>query len=404
MAYTVKRVCSRRLMRDFLDLPDRIYRKDPNYVPPLRAEVGRTLDPAKNPYFAGALLRLFICYDDGEPAARTAIVVQPRHEQKFGVRAAFFGFFESIEKPQAARALFDSALRFCAQQRAVALEGPFNPNHYSELGLLLDHFDRPPVFFQTYNPSYYPALLEECGFRISASLFTARNERAGEYLAGHFDLHAPLNVPKGFTVRHPDMRRLPEEMEVIRLIFNDAFEANWHFLPASREEYDFSAKFLNLITNPGLVSIVEYHGEPAAVVIFVLDVNPLLREFHGRRGPLKLLRFLRGRKDQRTVVLYAGGIRKRFQRTRVYPLLFELSARTASRYEALEGTWISQENTLARRSAERLGMKEDKHFGVYALAVNAGRRAAGITDNTTIRRHESPSHAVPEEATEAYHG
>jgi hypothetical protein len=381
MSYSVKIVCSRRIMKDFLDLPDLVYKGDPNYVAPLKAEVRRTLDGKKNPYFKGAELRLFVCYADDSPVARTAIVINPRHEQKFGVRAAFFGFFESMNDPGAARALFESAARFCRGQGATILEGPFNPNHYSELGLLLDNFDRPPVFFQTYNPPYYPKLLKELGFHVSASLFTARNERIAEYIDAHFDPLAPLSIPEGYAVRHPDMSRLPEEMEKIRLIFNDSFSSNWHFLPASREEYDFSAKFLNLITDPSLISIIDHHGEPVAVVMCVLDVNPLIQRFHGRRGPLKLLNFLRGRRRIRTVVLYAGGIRKRYQHTRVYPLLYEACARIVRRFDCLEGTWISDGNMLARRSAERLGMKPDKHFAIYALSIDSDTNSGPISDN-----------------------
>ena len=380
MSYSVKNVCNRRMMRDFLDLPERVYRDDPNFVPPLKAEVRRTLNCGKNPYFKGAELQLFVCYADGVPVARTAIVINPRHEQRFGVRAAFFGFFESVNDPAAVKALFAAAVHFCRTQGATLLEGPFNPNHSSELGLLLDHFDRPPVFFQAYNPPYYARLLEELGFHVSASLFTARNERIAEFVDAHFDLQAPLRFPEGYTLRHPDMSRLSEEIEKIRLIFNDAFASNWHVLPASKEEYDFSAKFINLITDPGLISIIEHHGEPVAVVMFVLDVNPLIRQFHGRRGPLKLLKFLRGRRRIRTVILYAGGIRKRYQHTRVYPLLSDACARIARRFDCLEGTWISEGNMLARRSAERLGMKPDKHFAIYALSISADTKSGPLSD------------------------
>ncbi len=359
MAYAVNQVHSRRMMRDFVDLPDQIYREDPRYVPPLKTEVKRTLDQKKNPYFKGAILELFVCYADGSPAARCAIIIQPRHEQKFGVRAAFFGFFESTNDPEAVKTLFNSAIAFCREQKATVLEGPFNPNHYSELGLLLDHFDQPPGFFQTYNPSYYPALLEAIGFQVSASLYTVRNDRVADFVRTHFNLSSPLPVPEGYTVRHPDMNHLADEMETIRLIFNDAFDSNWHFLASSKEEYDFSVKFLHLITDPSLISIIEYRGEPAAVIMFVLDVNPLIRQFHGRQGPWKMVKFVFGRRRVRTLVLYAGGIRKRFQHSRVYPLMYEICGRTMSGFDCLEGTWIKQENRLARRSGELLGMIED---------------------------------------------
>jgi hypothetical protein len=389
-------------MRDFLDLPERVYRKDPNFVPPLRAEVRRTLDRRKNPYFHDAELRLFVCYAGGSPVARTAVVINPRHEQKFGVRAAFFGFFESIDDSGAVKTLFAAAAEFCIGRGVTILEGPFNPNHYSELGLLVDHFDRSPVFFQTYNPPYYAELLEGIGFRISASLFTARNERIAEFVDAHVDLRNPPSCPEGYTVRHLNMSRLSEEMEGIRLIFNDAFESNWHFLPASKQEYDFSAKFMSLITEPGLISIVEHHGEPVGVAMFVLDVNPLIRRFHGRRGPLKLLRFLRGRRRIRGGVLYAAGIRQRYRRTCVSLLLFDACARIARRFDCLDATWISEDNMLARRSVERLGMKPDRHFAIYAL--DPYTLSGPFSDNLMTSTEGESSILSSDNAPEAFHG
>lgn len=404
MSHSVCDVCNRRTMRDFLDVPDRIYRDDPNYVPPLKAEVRRTLDRDRNPYFDGTVLRLFVCYADGIPVARTAIVINPRHELKFGTRTAFFGFFESIDDPGAVRALFAAATSSCRSHGATLLEGPFNPNHYSELGLLLDNHHRPPAFFQAYNPPYYRTLLEGIGFHSSASLYTARNGQIEEYVTKHFDLRGPLPIPEGYTIRHPDLRRRSEEMEKIRLVFNDAFESNWHFLPASQQEFDFSAKFINLITDPGLIWIAEHHGMPVGVVMCVLDVNPLIRQFRGRRGAVKLVRFLLGRRRLRTVIVYAVGVRRQYRHTRVYPLMLEACARIVRNFDSAECTWISENNILARRSAERLGLKPDKHFAIYALPLGPEADAGPAFDNP-LKYQDQHSSLLSSGATiEVQHG
>jgi hypothetical protein len=402
MSYAVRSVCNRRTMRDFLTLPDRIYRGDANYVAPLKSEVRRTLDREKNPYFHGTRLELFVCYSDGVPISRAVAVINPRHEQKFGERTAFFGFFESMNDAGAVGVLFGALILFCRGEGATLLEGPFNPNHYSELGVLLDHFDRPPAFFQTYNPPYYPALLERAGFHQTAVLFTARNEHVAEYVDAHFDLASPFPVPDGYTIRNPDLRNLSQELEKIRLVFNDAFESNWHFLPASKEEYDFSVKFLDLITDPSLICIAEHHGEPVGVLMCVLDVNPLLREFHGRRGPLKLIRFLRGKKHIRSLIVYAVGIKRRYQHTRVYPLLYEAGARIARRFGSAECTWVSEGNMLARRSAERLGMEPDKHFAIYSMPLIPAGELRPISDKR-VTYEDGESRMLPLATTTEVH-
>ena len=374
MEYTVREVCDRRSMKDFLGLPRRIYCNDPFWVQPLDSEIKRVLNPRRNPYFANALLALFVCYAGQRAVARTALIVNNQHYRKFGVRAGFYGFFESVDDSDAVRSLFRAVVAKCHLSGVDVLEGPFNPNHYSELGIQVDRFDAPTAFFQTHNPPYYPRLLVQSGFRAAAELFTARNDNAGKYVEERYGPVAQTRVAGDFAVRHPDLKYLKRDLEVIRSVFNDAFSSNWHFLEVTPAEYRFSAKYLAMVTEPELITIVEYQGHPVGVLMCVLDINPLLQRLHGKIGPFSYLRFRRDRSKVNRLIVYAVGIRKQFQRTCVYRLLLDAMCRTARKFDVVETTWMSRSNPLAIHAAERLGMKEDKHFVIYALQlkVNGG--------------------------------
>lgn len=131
MTYRVVPVSKAGQMKDFLSLPYSLYRKEPNWIPPFRSEVRRILDEKRNPYFANAKLKLFVCYENETIAARVAIVINRLHQEKFGEKSAFFGFFESMNDLDAIRHLFDAAEEYSKTQGVEFLEGPFNPNHYS---------------------------------------------------------------------------------------------------------------------------------------------------------------------------------------------------------------------------------------------------------------------------------
>ena len=148
MGYQVIEANSPSRKRDFLNLPARIYAGDSYFVPPLGSYVKETLDVERNPYFRNASLRLLICLRDGVAVARTAIVINNLYQRSEGNTIAFFGFFESENDPGAVVSMFQHAGEYCKQRGAVALEGPFNPNHYSDLGLQIEAFDKPPAFFQ----------------------------------------------------------------------------------------------------------------------------------------------------------------------------------------------------------------------------------------------------------------
>lgn len=365
MTYRVFPVSNGKQMDDFLHLPFVIYRHDAHWVPSLISETRRVLTPEKNPYFRRASLKLFICYKRDIPISRTAVIIHPAYESQLGRRIAFFGFFESIPDSAAVLSLFEEASTYCREQNVERIEGPFNPNHYSELGLQVSHFDTPVTFFQTHNPPYYSQLLEMAGFRVSRRLHTQKNEEIKTYLrkvqkSGRGSLGA-----NGYRIRPLRVDDLENELERIREVNNDAFSSNWRFLPLDREEYEFSAKFLKFVTFPELIQIVERESEPVGVLHCVLDINPLLKKMKGRAGPIKYVRFLQGRKRVGRIIIFSVGIKRAHQHTAVYQLLLEAFCRVAQRFQAVETTWMSDENTAAVNAARHLGMTPDKEFVIY---------------------------------------
>jgi hypothetical protein len=366
MSYSVVPVTDKRRLDEFLRLPFALYRGDPLWVPPLVSEVRRTLDPERNPYFREASLRLFVGYRDGWPVARLAVVINGAHHKTFGVRAAFFGFFESANDEQAVMPLFAEAERFCRARNVEVLEGPFNPHHYSELGLQIDGFGTAPSFFQPYNPPYYPELLEKAGYRISARMQTMVNDDAGNDLVRRFGDLPARTCRSGYTVRSFSRADRARDLAFMREVNNDAFAGNWHFLPLSAEEYAFAAKFMSFVTRPDLIKFVEHRGRPVAVLHGVLDINPLLRQWRGAAGPVKLLRFVRGRRAVKTIILFTVAIRREYRHSYVSRLLLAEFCRMARPFERAETTWMSADDRSALQAAEGLGMRPDKHFAVFA--------------------------------------
>jgi hypothetical protein len=365
MSFRVEPAADERTWADFIGLPHVLYRDDPNWVPPLSAEVRRTLDAEVNPYFERARLGVFVCYRDDQPVARACAVVNRSHWEKFGQKAAFFGFYESFDDVEVSHRLFDAVFRFCRDAGAETVEGPFNPNHYSELGLQVSGFGQSPVFFETYNPEYYVRLVEESGFRVLRRLHTRANPAVGER-ARLLLSHSPRSSRSSrFRVRPARLLDMNHELERIREVNNDAFAGNWHFLPLTRAEYAFAAKYLFFVTYPRLVGIAEYDGEPVGVVQFCLDVNPLLRRLGGRAGPVDYVRFLSGRRRVRDVVMYAVGVKMAYRHTEVYRLLFEYGCRAIRDCRRMTTTWMTDDNPAPLAAARKLGLEPSKYFAVY---------------------------------------
>src|SRR5215472_1148334 len=110
---------SKRDLARFFDVADRVYRDDPNWVPPLRDDVAKVFSE-KNPFFEHAEIALFVARRDGEDAGRIAAILDREHNAFHGEKTAFFGFFESVNDRSVPDALFETAAKW-AKERGMEI-------------------------------------------------------------------------------------------------------------------------------------------------------------------------------------------------------------------------------------------------------------------------------------------
>ena len=147
-------------LKDFIDLPWRIYAEYPNWVPPLKKEVRRMLDPRRHPFWEFSERILFLARRGSETVGRIAGIIDRNYNQCHNEKMGIWGFFECTDDPEAAAALFSSVETWVRQKGMTFMRGPLSPSMNYETGLLIEGFDYPPAVGMTYNPPYYLKLIE----------------------------------------------------------------------------------------------------------------------------------------------------------------------------------------------------------------------------------------------------
>jgi hypothetical protein len=89
----------KKLLKDFIDLPWKIYQNDPHWVPPLKIAVKDLLDTKKHPFYQHAEIKLWNAYLNDVCVGRIAAVIDQDHNRVHNEKTGFFGFFE---RPQGA--------------------------------------------------------------------------------------------------------------------------------------------------------------------------------------------------------------------------------------------------------------------------------------------------------------
>ena len=375
----IERVVGRADLAAFVDLPFTLYRDDPSWVPPLKAEVRKLLDARRHPFYAGgreAEIELFLARDGRRVVGRVAAILNHAHNRVHGESIAFFGFFECERRPEVAAALLAAVEGWARERGLEAVRGPMNPSTNYECGLLVEGFDRPPVLMMTYNPPWYAQLLEAAGYAKVKDLYAYLSEVHDASLERLRKLgERAVKRNPGLTTRSADLKRFDSEVALIKGLYNAAWEKNWGFVPMSDAEFDALARELKALVHPELVRIAFVDDEPVGFILTVPDWNPVLADLGGSvwRHPLKLLRHVLFTKAEslpglRLILL---GVREGFRNRGVEALLFAHVFEVAVRagYECCEYSWILEDNELTKRAVRLMGGELYKVYRVYEKAV-----------------------------------
>jgi GNAT superfamily N-acetyltransferase len=364
--------------KKFIDLPWQIYGDDPYWVPPLRIAVRDLLDVRKNPFFRHAIMHPLIAEKDGRCVGRIVGVIDDNHNKFHKERTAFFGFFEAIDDPEIAQALFAAVQSWAQSKGMEILRGPMNPSTNHECGLLVEGYDSSPSVMMTYNPRYYERLVDGQGFKKAKDLFAYVISNKVEFnrrLVAHAER---LRQSSSVTFRPIRMRQFKSDVEMIQQIYNDAWESNWGFVPMTPEEFDHLAKDLKLIVDPEMILIVEVRGEPAGFVLTLPDVNQVFKKVKDGRlfptGLFKLLWNLKGPGRRRTINhsrVVTLGIRKAYQPLGLGSLLYVETIQRARRrgYDTGEASWILEDNVPMNRAMEMMFGQRTKVYRIYEKSL-----------------------------------
>ena len=350
-----------------------IYERDPHWVPPLYAERKQFFDPAKNPYFRHASTAHFIARKDGRDVGTISACVDAVYQTE-EKGTGFFGFFEFVDDVEVARALLEAARSWLAEQGMHRVIGPFNFNTNHEFGLLVDGFDSDPFVANPHNSAYYPAIYESIGL-----------ERAMDWYAYMVDAEMKgitkmIRVSERLMARHPeirirpvDLKRFDEEIELVRSIYVDAWEANWAHVKVSDEEFDFIANGLRQIIDPDLCFIAEIGDRVAGISVTLPDFNQVVKRMNGRILPFGWRHVLMKNRIIDRVRIFMLGVAHEFQSlplgAALYAKTFQVGLSKGYRYG--EASLILENNTRMRGALEKMGGQIYKTYRNYQIPVGA---------------------------------
>jgi len=371
MKLNIKIVKSPGDLRHFIRFPYLKYRRDPFWVPPLLLDQKTILNRRKHPFYLKADAEFFLAEKGGAVCGRIAAIQNHAYTDYTGHKRGFFGFFEVEDNADTARALLDVACNWCAGRGLAEIHGPENPSTNYTCGLLMEGFDRLPVFMMPYNPPYYETFLEKAGFSGKKDLLAYWLTDKPEFPAKLGTIADRILERSGVTIRRLEMSRFQEEMKQLYTVYNDAWSRNWGFVPMSSEEREAIAAELKWVLDPRIILIAEKGDEPIGFLIGLPDLNQIFSRMNGRLFPLGWYQLLRGRHRQHVMRVIAMGFRKKFQNlgyaAAIYRDIIRLGRQAG--YDRCEISWVLSDNVMMNRAAAMLGAEIYKKYRIFGKTL-----------------------------------
>ena len=369
-------------MKAFIDLPWRLYAKDANWVPPLKAEVKELLTPGKNPFFGHAAHQLFLARRGGKPVGRISahidrLALELPREQGFGPGAGMFGYFDA-EDETVAHALLKRAEEWLASQGMNRAIGPISMSIWEEPGLLVKGQDHDPMIMMGHHPAIYREWIESAGYSRTKTLLTYDLDVTSDFPPLIRRIVQSGQRNDRITLRPVDVSRWDEEVETILAILNDAWSNNWGFVPFTNAEIAYAGKKLKPIIHPDLNLIAELDGKPVAFMLTFPDMNDVLRKVDGKLFPFgwfHILRWLRKPRRMGMRVPLMGVLRElhnsRLASQLAFMMISQIRDVAVDKYETgrAEIGWILDDNQGMMAIADAIQSTINREYAIFEKSL-----------------------------------
>jgi hypothetical protein len=369
----IRPVVTRRDRKQFVDFAWDVYRDDPAWVPPLKDEVHGLLDPKKNPWFGHARAQLWLVERGARIVGRISAQVDDLVLEHMGAGTGQWGMFEALDG-DAAASLIATAEDWLRTQGMTCALGPISLSIWDEPGLEIEGFAEPPTAMMGHHRPEYAAWIETAGYTKAKDLVTYALDITSweDPLIDRLIAMGERN-PR-IRIRQVDKSRFDEEARLILNLLNDAWSANWGYVPLTEAEIAYAGKKLKPIIFEELVRVAEIDGEPVAFMLTIPDINELTRDLNGELFPFNFIKLLWRLRKPRTRRLRVPlmGVAKKLHNTRLASqlafMMIEFTRRDAvAKFGATHGEfgWILEDNKGMLSIAQLPGAVINHRYRIY---------------------------------------
>jgi hypothetical protein len=359
--------------QEFLQVNVIINKNLPHYIQPLDVDINEVFDEAKNKNFSfGKCYRWIVKDDKNNLIGRIAAFVHKKYINK-GTHfiTGGIGFFDSINNQACANLLFNTAKKWLQQNECEAMDGPINFGDRDKYwGLLVEGFDKQPLYAMPFNHSYYKNLFEGYGFKnyYNQYWFTSLlNEPLPHKFVERYQKFA---TKPDYTASALELNNLPKYAQDFATIYNTAWAQHGEEKSITVDEVLKLFNTMKPIIDHRVAWFAYYKNEPIGMFICIPDINQYIQNFKGKLGLWQKVSLIWQRRTKKNQTLYGliFGVVPKFQALGIDSFLiqsFSLSNMNKTLYKTIEMGWAGDWNPRMHNIYKSLGGTQSRMMTTY---------------------------------------
>ena len=362
-------------VKRFVELPYRLYKDCPQWVPPLHIDAYLPLNRKKHPFFEHSEADFFLANRDGEVVGRICAADNKRFNEYHQTKKAHFYAFESINDLEVARALFDTVIDWAKERGLDTVIGPKGLSPFDGYGILIEGFEhRQMMTMMNYNYDYYPKLVEALGFEKEVDFVSCYLPADSFRIPERVERIAQRVIERGelWVKKFRNKRELVQWAPRIGYAYNKAFIHNWEYYPFTEGDVKYAVDNVFLVADHRLIKLILHKEEIVGFLFAFPDVSAALQRAKGRLFPFGIIDILLEMKHTKTISGNGMGILPEYQGKGGNALLYYEMGKTVfgfNHFEHVEMTQVAETTRQMRADLKNLNGVEYKNHRVYRKVV-----------------------------------
>ena len=372
-AIEIEQGSSKKFRNQFIKVPwkAKIYEKDSMWIAKPILDQKHFLDPKKGYFYEMVKLNFLLPTEMANRLAEflpTLIMILRRYTIK---KQDFFGFYESIDDVEIAKALFDTAEAWLKEKGKTKIMGPESFGIYDEVGFITDGLENSPVVGLFHYAGYYKDLAEQCGFQKSIDWHCFLVKAIDQFEPFLKNVRENIMKEQDITYKEMGPKEFSKRRHELKDIFNSAWDKNWGHLPLTEKQFDTLVSELKTFVIPDLAIFAEHEGETVGFILSIPDVNPALKLLKGHLYPWRLIRFLLNYKKSKRLRTVLMGVKPEYRGKKINAVLVLKTIENGINlgFKDSDCSLIVETNDKMIKSLEPWNAERYKTYRIYERAI-----------------------------------